>query len=226
MARYNCARASPSRHSSALRCHSSTGFWTDDAPLVECRRRHRLVRPFYESPKNRTGWRTLRSSTTAESAELRNDRRRLAELRPVLAEACIERDRATEAYRQHIRSHSEAASAKLPQGAPGSVSVKPWSVRKWIAMRKRLGVILNQVHKIRTVAFNGHIEVIWASPILLQELHVSPRRRHAGIGQPYRPAPWADAMRKDQTVRPPIPTRMPTRCGCRCRISRDRPRRP
>src|ERR1700730_15646536 len=52
-------------------------------------------------------------------------------------------------------------------------------------MRKRLGVILNQVHEIRTVAFNGHIEVIWASPILLQELHVSPRRRHAGIGQPY-----------------------------------------
>jgi hypothetical protein len=47
----------------------------------------------------------------SDVAELRNDKRKLAELRPVVEEARIERDGTTEAYRQHIRSHGTAASA-------------------------------------------------------------------------------------------------------------------
>jgi hypothetical protein len=47
----------------------------------------------------------------SDVAELRNDKNKLAELREFVEEARIERERATEAYRQHIRSHGKAASA-------------------------------------------------------------------------------------------------------------------
>ena len=46
-----------------------------------------------------------------DNAQFRNDKGKMTELYPVIEQAHIERGRTTEAYKRHIRSHGEVASA-------------------------------------------------------------------------------------------------------------------